>query len=239
MQQRRPHQQRKGSNGDAGGVKRFRDSTGRIKEIRLVQPHGTVARYNAGCRCEDCCYAESCYGKELRVRHNIGLANPIVPATKARNHILRLQREGLGQVRLSWASGVRLTTIQEIRTKQKTRIRKDTQDAILGVSLEASRYVTERENKQCWRMLDHMVELGFPKTWIAERTRWKPSGQLKHGRAPKTMQYQRGRRFDRRTATKIQNLYSLLKQRGWLNSESARRVRYHRSYWGQRARGVA
>lgn len=208
----------------------FKDSTGKVKQLPTEYPHGTLARYNQRCRCEPCKKAQRLYAAELRARHAIGQANPIVSATRARNHIWRLKKAGVGQVWLHRASGVRLTTIQEIRTGKKRRIRKDTERAILAVTADAGRWV---EGSRYLSMIDHMVELGFPKSWIAERVRWKKGSNLRHGRSVgNCLGVGRGERISRRSAEKIEQLYRTLKERGWLTEEHARVVRRDRSRHG-------
>lgn len=104
-----------------------------ITELGARRQHGDRLRYLAGCRCLPCRAANSRYSCERQAAVRRGEGNPIVSATRARRHIRKLSRRGVGMWAVSYASGIGKTTICHIRTGRKKRIRKHTETAILAV----------------------------------------------------------------------------------------------------------
>ena len=82
--------------------------------------------------------------------------NGLVSATPARRHLQRLSRQGVGYKTVSDASDVGKTTMLQIVTGERKRIRKNTAEAILGVSVEASADHGLVPAARTWAMLEHL-----------------------------------------------------------------------------------
>jgi hypothetical protein len=96
------------------------------------QPHGTATRYVAGCSCLDCCEAWAAYAADARegrryVRRNLD-PGPV------RRHILYLLNQGLMLKDIAHRAAVRRETIRAIRDKRYSSVKRETADAIFGVS---------------------------------------------------------------------------------------------------------
>lgn len=154
-----------------------RKSTGPTAVERLAalragaegKPHGTRARYVAGCRCESCDEANKAYRKDIYQRHKAGLFNPIVPAETARQHIKKLSKHGVGNRSIADVSGVRYRTISAIRSGEKLRIRKSAETAILSVGTDAATGRARIDAKPTLKALSELVERGYSKAQLA---RW-------------------------------------------------------------------
>lgn len=88
------------------------------------QPHGTNARYNAGCHCFVCRVAHSEYWRE-RI--------PAVPAERVRAHIEKLVESGLTQGYIAASSGIMEQTVRDIRKGVTKRVRSVTAEALYAV----------------------------------------------------------------------------------------------------------
>lgn len=119
----------------------------------MSRPHGR-ARYIWGpgpgqdrskaCRCDVCCEANRAYSRMQRKRkavEGVGLtsgpfAAPFVDAGAARLRLLILGDHGLGYERVAELAGVGHTCAFDIRSGAKRRIRRETAEAILRVTLD-------------------------------------------------------------------------------------------------------
>lgn len=146
------------------------DRLERMTEACERHPHGTRLRYRGGCRCLTCRAANSRYECERAAARRRGEHNGIVPAKKARRRILELARKGVGYKQVADASGVAETIVSEIRTGRKTRIRANTERAILGVTAEAMADHALVDAAPTWRRIERLIdEGGFTKSEIARR----------------------------------------------------------------------
>lgn len=184
--------------------KRTRQSTAveRIAALRasvVDKPHGTRARYVAGCRCEACTTANTAYGKEVYRRHRAGETNPIVLAETARKHIKKLSKHGVGNRSIAEVSGVRYRTISLIRSGEQLRIRKSAEIAILNVGTDAATGRALIDAKPTLKVLDELVERGYSKAQLARWLGFKhPDLQI------------RGPRVTAETAAKVRRMVALL-----------------------------
>jgi hypothetical protein len=98
-----------------------------------LQPHGTVARYSAGCSCLHCCNGWADYQKVRKAEMKEGLTR-IVDAAPARAHIRKLIYNGWRMRAIAEQSLVSFTTIHDVLDGRRLRIRRDISDAILTIT---------------------------------------------------------------------------------------------------------
>lgn len=140
------------------------------REHWSVRPHGERLRYIAGCRCVPCRAANSRYETEARRRRLIrGWSNRIVPADRARAHILRLSRAGVGMLAVAAAAHVPRSSVSAIRYRQKLKCREATLRKILAVTTKsASRGGQRIPAGPTWKLIDELLSRGWAKAAIAE-----------------------------------------------------------------------
>lgn len=105
------------------------------------RPHGTRAKYVLErCRCEDCRRANREYEQQRalrKLRQRWGAAPPdFVPANEARDHLRWLSSVGVGTRRVCKQTGLSRTTLQRVKHERRGRVKRETAEAILGVSAE-------------------------------------------------------------------------------------------------------
>ncbi len=141
-----------------------------LAELAERKPHGERLRYMAGCRCVPCRAANSRYESQRQAKRKAGEWNGLVPAKRARRHIIKLSRLGVGRRALAEASDVGATIIMEIRSGRKNRIRKQTETRILGVTAEAVSGGALVSASRTLRLINRLLETeGFTKAEIARR----------------------------------------------------------------------
>ncbi len=147
------------------------------------KPHGTRARYATGCKCSPCRAANTAYERmRLRARRE-GDWNGIVDASKARAHLKRLSRLGVGRHSVWAASDVPDSTLYKIITGEKPRIRARTERRILAVDEGARAGAAVVAAGRTWRRINHLLREGFTKTWIARQLGNKiPALQIRRDR---------------------------------------------------------
>ena len=168
-----------------------------VAELAADRPHGDRLRYMAGCKCMLCRAANSRYETERMAARKAGDWNGLVPARKAKTHLKKLSRAGVGYKTVSAACGVAASILFKIRSGKKKTIRLRTETRILGVSPDARADASIVPAARTWKLIDWMIEEGFTKSEIARRL----------GR--KTPALQIGKDFVlARTATAIERLYA-------------------------------
>ncbi len=143
--------------------------------------HGTRSNYRVGCRCLLCRAANSRYESERRAMRQSGEWNCLVPATRARRHILNLSKHNVGRRAISAASDVSATIIFEIKRGRRATIRKSTQDRILAVTRLAVSDAALVPAANTWRQLNTLLAEGFSKAELARRLGLR-SGSLQLGK---------------------------------------------------------
>jgi hypothetical protein len=147
--------------------------------------HGERARYVAGCRCDKCKEANRLYYHK-NVRDRIyGRNNPIVKATKARNHLKKLQKAGVGLRTVSDISGVPRSTLFGIRKGERRNCRRKTMERILAVSKDAYGDAHLVDAGPTQKLLEVILSWGYTKTAVAAMLGSKaktPALQLKTDR---------------------------------------------------------
>lgn len=121
----------------------------------MSRAHGTRARYvwgpgpgqnrSLGCRCEACSEANRAYARYQAKRKRLEAlgrtagpwAAPVVDAAPARAHVLALGELGVGYKRVAELAGVSTSTLLEVRSGRRQRIRREVAEAVLALPLEA------------------------------------------------------------------------------------------------------
>jgi hypothetical protein len=101
------------------------------------------------------------------------LFGALVPADRAREHILALGRKGIGYKTVADAAKVATSIVANIRSGEKRRIRAETERRLLAVDegCAADRdYIPAGET---WRRIRDMLDWGYTKSEIAERLGYK------------------------------------------------------------------
>lgn len=113
---------------------------------RYIWGPGPGQVYGNGCRCFVCCEANRAYARYQRKRKSLeGLgrtegpwAPPFVDAGAARLRLLILGDHGIGYKRVAELAGLGHTAVHNVRSGRKMRIRRETSDAILAVTLDVA-----------------------------------------------------------------------------------------------------
>ena len=167
-----------------------------ITELAAEKPHGTRLRYIAGCKCFHCRRANSDYERSRKAARLAGDWNGIVPADKARAHLMSLSRRGVGKRAVQSASDVALSVLTEIRTGRKQRIRARTERKILAVT---PAQVSDRalvKPGRTHQLIEQLVDEGFTKRELARRL----------GYASPALQFQ-PKRMTARNVARIERLH--------------------------------
>jgi hypothetical protein len=132
--------------------------------------HGTRKAYAKGCKCDACTDANASY-ENTRIN---GGGTDLVDARRARGRVWMLRGQGASQKAIARAADVNVKTIAELENEVLARIRPETEECILALTIER---VRECEKAGRWggtepaapvlRLVDEMVALGWPKAWIA------------------------------------------------------------------------
>lgn len=137
-----------------------------VAVLAANRPHGDRLRYMAGCKCAECRAANSQYeSMRQRARKN-GDWNGIISAAKARRHIMKLSRRGVGRLALAAASDVSRTVICEIRSGRKKHIRARTERRILSVDTKAASDHALVPGRATWKLIHKMQTEGYTKNRI-------------------------------------------------------------------------
>lgn len=156
-----------------------------LRKVPDRYEHGTRMRYACGCKCFHCRRANSSYEAQRIAARKAGDWNGLIDAAPARAHILALSAEGVGRDLVADAAKVSLTTIVEIRSGAKTKVRARTARAILGVTSAAAGDAKLVDAAPTWRLLDELLADGYKKTHLALElgsTAAQPALQIKRDR---------------------------------------------------------
>ena len=154
-----------------------------IAELGGSRPHGTRLRYLAGCKCFGCRRANSDYERERQAARAAGDWNGFVDADRARAHLRRLARQGVGRRMVASASDVSLSVVQAVRTGRKARIRARTERRILAVTKACRGDAVHVPAGPTWERIEWLLAEGFTKARIARELGMKrPALQLNRHR---------------------------------------------------------
>jgi hypothetical protein len=180
-------------------------SSERIASLKLRAaslPHGVRARYSVGCRCRDCRRANCEYEKERNYKRQTGDWNGRVDATRAREHLKALSRQGVGRHAVEDVTGIACTILYGIISGDRKRVSARNERKILAVDLQCSKDGAYIDARPTWLLLDRLFDSGYTKTqlaaWLGSKAK-VPSLQLK-----------RGARITAIKASKIERLYRLI-----------------------------
>lgn len=151
----------------------FPDRLAVMRRAAERKSHGTRARYSVGCRCVPCRAANSRYESErLRARAR-GDRNPIVDADRAKRHLAKLSRRGVGRRSVAAACDVAHTILRMIICGERKRIRKRTESAILGVDEGARAGNSLVAAGRTRKLMSDLVARGYSKAELARRLGYK------------------------------------------------------------------
>ena len=170
-----------------------------VAELAADRPHGDRLRYLAGCRCFHCRRANSDYERTRQAARLAGDWNGLVDASRAREHVQRLSRAGVGKRAVAAASDVAVSVVSAVRSGRKTRIRARTERRLLAVTPEMVSDGALIKAGRALRLIDALTEEGFSKAELARRL----------GYASPALQFTRPR-MRARSAARIQALHSRL-----------------------------
>ena len=154
-----------------------------IAELGGSRPHGTRLRYLAGCKCFHCRRANSDYERERQKAREAGDWNGLVDADRARAHLRKLARQGVGRRMVASASDVALSVVQAVRTCRKTRIRARTERRLLAVTKACRGDAVHVPAGPTWERIEWLLAEGFSKARIASELGMKrPALQLNRHR---------------------------------------------------------
>lgn len=163
------------------------------------RPHGTRHRYMSGCRCTPCRAANSRYECERAAARRRGEGAQLVPADRARAHILKLGRLGVGYKSVAAAASVAVSVCAKIRSGERRQIRATTERRIVAVDAGARADSSLVPARATWRRIEALRAEGFSKREIARRLGLRGNG----------IQFGRGRILAR-TEARVERFYRLM-----------------------------
>ena len=155
-----------------------------IAQLGARRPHGNRLRYMAGCKCFKCRRSNSDYERQRQAARLAGDSNGIVDADRARVHLWKLSRAGVGRRAVGDVTDLSDSILHEIRHRRRLRIRARTERKILAVTPELAR--TDRAKvpaSKAWRLIEQLLEEGFTKAALAKLLGYRsPALQLRRDR---------------------------------------------------------
>lgn len=167
-----------------------------LAALAARKPHGSRVKYKAGCRCLLCRAANARYVAERATARASGDWNGLVPAEKARGHVLALSKKGIGRRAIAAASDLSEKVLSRISSGLQLQIRKRTETKILAITKEAVSDGSLVSARRTWHQIRALLTEGFTKTELARRLGHK-SPSLKFGK----------KRVRARTAARVDKLY--------------------------------
>ena len=181
-----------------------------IAQLAANREHGDRLRYMAGCRCDDCRRANTSYEKSRAAARKAGDWNGIVPAAKARTHLLSLSKQGVGRRSVGAVTDIGDSILFAIRSGTKKRIRARTERLILAVTIAQASDNALTSAVGTWKLIDKLLAKGYTKTQIA------------HGLGYETHALQIGKeQVTVRTAYEVRRLYEKRESIGFLDAAKA------------------
>jgi hypothetical protein len=159
-------------------------------------PHGVRARYVAGCRCEACRRSNTLYAQARARAKDGGDWNGLVPADRAREHLRKLRRQGVGLRMVAEVTGLSRSILMGIARGGRARLCARSERKILRVTPAVRGDGALVPAAATWRRIEWLIEEGFTKGAIAKAlgAQW-PALQLRRTRVTV------------RTAAKVERLY--------------------------------
>lgn len=169
-----------------------------LRGYMAAKPCGTRGKYVAGCRCVKCRAANSAYQCERERKLKAGKSNPLVDASPAREHIRALSRHGIGYKTVSHYAGVGNSTLFQIMSGRRLKVRRLTLEAVLAVDRRCFTGGTLLPASETLRRIAWLKSEGFTERQIAKRM----------GLRTPHLQINR-RRVTGRTASRIERIYRI------------------------------
>lgn len=130
--------------------------------------HGVRMKYMAGCRCFYCRRSNSDYERERKIARAAGDWNGIVQVKKARAHMRKLSRLGVGRRAVGAATDIADSVLAKIISGERTQIRARTERLILAVSIAHASDGAYVDAMKTWKQIRQLIREGFTKIRIAE-----------------------------------------------------------------------
>lgn len=132
--------------------------------------HGTRSKYTWGkCRCDLCKAANArYYWDRYQIKRESGETNPLVSARRAREHLRRLRRAGMGRDAVAAATDLAAHTVQEIATGKRRRITLFTERLLLAVTDNLQLDGAMIPSAETKRLLRELLEEGYSEKEIAK-----------------------------------------------------------------------
>jgi hypothetical protein len=173
-------------------------------------PHGMRARYVTGCRCEPCREANRAYARLRGKMNRAGEWNGLVDAAHVRAHLELLSAAGVGYKTVADVAGVAKTVLAEVRVGKKTRVRAQTEKAVLAVGPDTLTDAKLVPARPTWKLLRALMEQeDWSRAELARRLGYKV-GALQINR----------RRVTAKTAMRVERFY-----RQWQSGYDAGRTK--------------
>ena len=201
-------------------------------ELAEGRPCGTRIRYYAGCRCVECRAANTAYERERAAARKRGEHNRLVPAGRARDHLLRLSKLGVGRKTAADAAKVANSIVSMIIDGQRLQVREKTERRILAVTEAAAADGARRDARATWRMLDELIAAGYSKARIASEVLGRPVRSLQISRQSVTVRteylvrgaWERLRLADAQLAKRAHKMLADLREEGFRPDRIQREV---------------
>jgi len=136
-------------------------------ELAASRPHGDRLKYVGGCRCAECRAANAAYERMRQHARKAGDWNGIVPAVRARRHLLMLSLRGIGRLAVAAATDLSRTNLAKIRAGRRHNIRARTERKILLVTTAARSDGSLVPSAMLWRRLGELLNEGYTKSFLA------------------------------------------------------------------------
>lgn len=172
-----------GGNAGRSAVNPFARGLRPVSELGAARPHGNRLRYMAGCKCFKCRRSNSDYERQRQVARLAGDWNGIVDAGRARIHLAKLARAGVGRRTVGDVTDLSDSILHEIRHRRRLRIRARTERKILAVTAASRADQAKVSAARAWRLIEQLLGEGFTKAGLAKLMGYRsPALQLRRDR---------------------------------------------------------
>ena len=138
-------------------------------EIARTKPHGHFMRYVAGCRCRRCKQGRKDYESKLDENRRLYGPNDFVSTDRVREHLLNLQKQGLGHKLVAKAAGVGKTGLAEILWYGKKKMGRRAERKVLAVraTVETLGRRAMQPAGETVEYIQRLLQWGYPKRLIS------------------------------------------------------------------------
>lgn len=132
------------------------------------RPHGTRARYQAGCRCLACRIEIARLVLASKRRRRNGSFNGLVPIRPAQKHLRKLSRAGVGTRAVSDSTGIHRWKLETIKAGRQKYLRAEHERKILSVTKDLLADGAQISANETWMLVDRLMRYeGFRQTDLA------------------------------------------------------------------------